>query len=410
MNKNKFFKIARDVFTILNIIMYFAKGFLSIPLFAFLIVGNILFLYLGNKEQFQSLFFSNKLLILVLFSVSIFIKAMYFLFHYGDMTIYSLVDQFRIGFAVLITLYYFDLKDAHYFKYLIYLSIFILLVLSVYTLYALGKYPTLLRLLATGNSFPENVQNINAKLLLNYDTIYGLVFICLYWIYTIRKSKDLFITIPLILLFSYTIYKAAFSIAILIYAFGIFCMLLYKKKYKLFLSFIVLFFIIRVPIAKLFYNVAKSINPWIGVRLIQIADLLSGKIDVNSELLERLTRIKISFQAFCRSPIIGMGGYYTTQNMTMRYIGGHSTLLDSFARYGLVFSSFYFSFFLFFFNYMKKEKVSPLITLSIPLFVLSIFNTMNFPCLLVFPLCIIPLLHRFCYNFFDRKQGDFLHE
>lgn len=406
MWKNKIIVFLRDFITIINISLYVLKGFLNIPLFMILIVSNILLLFFANKKQFINLFSGRKLLLLLQICLIMFFVFLAFALGYGDITIYRFVEHFRIYFLIFITIYYIDCNDSNYFKFLSFIPLIVLVGLSIYTIHMLKLYPTISRLMATGNDMSTKYPGVNTKFILSYDLIYGMVFLCLYYIYSIRKSKYMLLNIPLLILFTYTIYKASFTIALIIYAFGILCILIYKKHLYIFLFIIVVMILARKPIANIIYSFYDKIAPWIGVRLKQLADLISGNLNQNDEIYDRLTRIILSFDTSLKNPIIGVGAFYESKNMAINNIGGHSSLADLFARYGFPFGILIISLYGNLIKVLNSSNMRIVSCLFIPLVALSILNPVYYSSLMAFILFIIPIIHKNTFLIIKEKDAQ----
>ena len=68
-----------------------------------------------------------------------------------------------------------------------------------------------------------------------------------------------------------------------------------------------------------------------SVRFKEIADALEGNVSANTDIGARGSLYQVSINAFLSNPIFGAGD----KNLYVDY-GNHSTILDAFAKYGLL--------------------------------------------------------------------------
>ena len=404
--------LIRDIFSCINICLYIVTGILNIPIFAALILIN-LFLLLIDKDKIKKIVSINYLVIIIPLVLFIILRAVAYLTSFGDLTINYVVDQFRTVFAIFLCLYYLpsnqkEKEETN--KWLIYIPIFAIIVVCVRTTITLIFYPNISRYMATGKS--DNV-GINTFLVASYDLIYGFVFFDLALIYSLIKFKQ-FQLYKKILLISFlcvvtvTIFLASFSLAIFILLLGVFLLLFYSGKRKVFYSILIVALVLFYPlgIGIIYLGHYLIPNVWLSERIIQLGQLMTFTLQGDSELSDRFSKILESIKTFINNPVFGVGGYYTTTNMALYEIGGHSTLSDDLARYGLfvgLISSFGFLNFVIFIN--KKAKIRMHFLFSILLVLLGIINPIHYCTLLIYPFCIVPLM----VSFFELEKNKILY-
>jgi O-antigen ligase len=219
-----------------------------------------------------------------------------------------------------------------------------IVITNLITLYALHETPNLSRLLSTGVDIKFNTIGIAS-----YFYMYGIIYFILAFLGIVFYGKKMggkkhitkiSILLSMLMLCLYTIYKAEFTISILLLCLGIIIILLKIDNFKkLFLTQVALLIIILIcakPVSNLFYKMAdKTDSPNYKMRYSEIAHFIgTGDINETIDLKARLNLYLISANTFFHNPMFGVGFNKITGEI--KSIGNHSTLLDELARYGIV--------------------------------------------------------------------------
>ena len=223
-----------------------------------------------------------------------------------------------------------------------------LVVSSIYSIKRLIEDPTLSRLLSTG-SYHQTSDAANARGVVSFGVVYGLVLLLLVLFYLIaQRKKNTLMYIGLFGVFTAVLLSAQFTIAIILLVMGMFLTLVvsnYDVKYgkiSLFVIAIVgILGIIMLPTILEVVIDSELLGYEINTRIQEILDLLHGENLRGSDLSSRLSQYSLSISAFWLS--FGMGKIV----FDSLDVGGHSQFLDSFGNYGLIFVVFIFALCLF---------------------------------------------------------------
>ena len=207
----------------------------------------------------------------------------------------------------------------------------------VYSIYRLIEDPNLSRLLSTG-SYHETYEAIEARGVVSFGVVYGLVLILLVLFFLIlQKKKHRISNILLFSLFTVTLFFAQFMIAILLVGIGIIWILIInndnKKNKTRFFFFIIagVICIFILPVLLVIIVENNILGYEINARLEEILGLFRGESLEGTDLLARFSQYFMSLSAFISS--YGMGKIA----MNSVEVGGHSQWLDGFGNYGIIF-------------------------------------------------------------------------
>lgn len=206
-----------------------------------------------------------------------------------------------------------------------------------YSIYRLIDDPNLSRLLSTG-SYHETNMAINARGVVSFGVVYGLVLILpVLFFLTIRKEKNRLLNIFLFSLFTTVLFFAQFSIAILLVGIGIIWILvinnLNKRKNKTRFFFYIVGIICIFSLPFLFEVIVDSnvLGYEINARLQEVLMVFKRENLDGTDLLARFSQYFMSLSAFISS--FGMGKII----INSVDVGFHSQWFDGFGNYGLIF-------------------------------------------------------------------------
>lgn len=270
------------------------------------------------------------------------IMLIYVRFNYGDITLSRIVGPAFIFLFSYMGYYY----SNEYKESSIKILIFFITIFSSYTAFttlsALIDDPSVSRLMTSSSTSPEILARLNDLNVAGYDFIYGIVILLpILFKYTssIKQSKvfktlGYSILILLLILIGFSNFTTAYLLTIT-------AIILNQTNTDSPKSKILLIFI---PISLLLIDFLKDIIIWIllllrdlspGLRtkanLLGIIGIISGTNSLQ-EVTTRGTLLTNSFNSFKKNPFLGIGGYYTDNNI----IGMHSQIVDDLARYGLI--------------------------------------------------------------------------
>lgn len=270
------------------------------------------------------------------------------------------------------------------------------------TSYGCTLYPSAARAMANG-SFAENetelVSIYRSMNIGSFQYVYTLVLLiplvlCLsnkYW------KKVCYFIIALLL---FTIYKTEYTTALLLSVcsilFLIFPVAKNVKTAKKWLIPILLVALVSLPLIGEIMNFIASIigSEQMSQRFLELSMSLNGQqLDEDSDFGTRLFLWKMSFITFFKNFFTGV--YFTTDIYdTHRYVGGHSFILDTMARFGIIGFIFIVWMFkrlykIYILPYNRRPEYIYILTVFILNIVQCIINTVSIEFVFVF---LIPLL------------------
>ena len=220
-------------------------------------------------------------------------------------------------------------------RLIVFICIFDAIISCLYSVYRLNEDPTLSRLLSTG-SYHETSAASQAKGVISFGVVYGLVLICVVLLFLIVHNKNKRgLNLCLFSVFAITLALAQFTLAILfLVIFGGWILYMNKKRTKIKLFYLALFsiaFLFILPVVCEWIASRNLFGYEVSVRLIEIANFLRGGNMEESDLLVRLIQYGMSLSALIST--YGMGKII----MNSVEVGSHSQWLDGLGNYGLIF-------------------------------------------------------------------------
>ena len=318
----------------------------------------------------------NKVNILLYFQISMYIFIIYSIYCYYSST------GLKLSRNRIVLLLIFDFTFV-----------------GINTLLKLKSNPMLSRLLATSREIVTNLGLNNLKAVGSYAYVYSIVMILLYIsfdIFYLNERKNITLKYISFVLLIILLFRTSFSIAILLFFlfFGVIVLLKYIQKNPVLfiLLFIFLIFLYFLNIYSIFFRYFANtsfLSETIRVRLLELSDFLSGDFSHSTDLGSRFYYYSKSIESFSNN-IFGTSG-----NFGVYSAGGHSSMLDMFALFGINSLMFLFSILMIARDIVLKTSVkykSLSIIILIYLFLLSIINTMLFSTIFITSIIFIPFL------------------
>lgn len=338
------------IWFLLPIVRFYFSGGITNLIMAFILFfwAIIMFLLFKGKKIIY-----HKCLIFVL------INILFYLFNFILRLNGNIGEFIKMGvmyfFPLFIFFAYYILKDRKALKYLFYLSIICIVITLIPTLIELIKDPTSLRWMAYYSSMNLDTQLIKRKFNIgDFSFIYGLIFLIpILYFMIFKKKKYKIIYLLLLVLVVITVFKASFSIAIILSLISlIVCIVNFyfnNKKINLIISYLI---IVLISLVFLFPNILYYVsglinNSFVSERINEIASFILNFNNLSGDLGSRMELYAISYNTFIKHFFTGIGGYYYALNIP---IGYHSQILDDMARYGI----FYFINTILFIVYYRK--------------------------------------------------------
>lgn len=281
------------------------------------------------------------------------VKGRWFvLFNVVFLSVYKLIENYNQNFFSFITnniqifvMLLFSLIGVCFlnnklcqkkYEKIFYISLLVYPVWMLLTLLAYGYNPYISRMLS-GNGMAKSYDYFSRGIG-GYGLVYSVVFLIPLLIFALKKSSSLSVAKKLLLLMNLLlgillVFHAGFSIALLAMFLGIFLIVTVKKKSltNLFvlifiLSFMALcWFVFQNQIVTCLTNLFQNTLYKNKVQSILVF-LTTGEIA--GSLHNRVVLYQTSWQLFLQNPLFGCNNELAT--------GGHSTILDTFAAYGLL--------------------------------------------------------------------------
>lgn len=328
-----------NIFHSIQIISILILTYISIVPFSsnkyIYLFSMIMFLYSTFKIEKKNLtkFIIKYKVLMILFGIWILNYLLNYIIGRADLLMIHMFTYIRIISIVFVGLYIINSKNNFFKKTIIIFSSFIIFFVNIHSTIANLNYYSLSRILSTGIQL-----NINSYGIANYTYIYGLLFLIILLIINTFK-KNFKINLEFVLLLSsivlLIIAEFMFSFILLILS-----LLLYYfkintiKKMAILIGCLILsIFVFSKPLSYGFAIASENIDNYnIKIRLSDISKMLNGDIENTVDLKLRIDVYKKSLNTFLKKPLIGVG-YSTDDN---EQIGGHSTLLDECAKFGIV--------------------------------------------------------------------------
>lgn len=264
------------------------------------------------------------------------------------MLIYSLFEHMKFSLSYFVYIMigfivpYYILTDKKWcVRYISIIGIGYCIIICIMSNIAYRAYPSISRVLSYGSEDMIRAQgglSYRTPFIAGYRNIYLLIFLVLTIIGVLKFVKKKLVCLILLLtglLFVCTIVKAQFTIALILLTIGIIGFVAYNQKNmnkKAVSCMIVIFIglIFFVFLQQILSFIADIIGGNISIHLHDLMGTLNGNMGVLTS--DRMTVYMISLKSIISHPLIGVG---TLDEMYIS-VGFHSSILDSFARFGLI--------------------------------------------------------------------------
>ncbi len=325
------------------IVSHYVNTYLTMVLLGGLFV--LFFVMRGNRTIYVSLDSISLVPAYVIFLVD-FCYTKNFDVMYSAWSFFLFILPIFIGRMIV------DCKYKTEGKILVYTIMIVYFVTAVTTFRGLSIFPDASRLLATGGDYHKTFSPYNIG---GYQFVYSLVLLHPLMVGVLRKKGKLFfaiiyslVTLLCVIRSAYTIALLLFMISLISYSFPINNRKKFEKKWLILICLIILFLLIfSVDIL----NALASwdvLNEDVAQKIADVSNILQGK-DVDGVGAEsRQRRYIMSFDAIKENFLIGSRlGDYTKE-------GGHSFILDTIAKWGVIGFIFVSIFFVDFLKWYKK--------------------------------------------------------
>lgn len=343
---------------------------------------------------------------------------MYFVFYFAGYMqgagIERMFNYLRLGSILLFFNYYLHINNLRTVRRLTVFSLICIVFVAISTLRGLALDPMAARLLATG--MEDLMLGLTGMMIGSYGFIYGLVFVVVAIVGLIRTSplkKQTIVLSAIAALAIYTIFSAAFTIALLILTIALVLLLLNIKKISWTLVVASISFMVIQIMSPIFYGVLFYLGdivefPVLSERIHSLAYLVKhGNFEGSENMTARWEFLLLSAGTFLNNPILGVGGFYGFG--TSQLIGGHAGFLDELAKYGIIGTGFLFvalySNARFIYRRLKNSKQKIVYHCSMSaFFILGVINTFLFVPLLFMAYFVVPgIILSFYKSDFDGK-------
>ena len=241
--------------------------------------------------------------------------------------------------------YYIVNNDIRAAKVISVFCIVYFLIMAVVTLKAYSVVPGLSRILANGDKavvIERGGGDFITPFVAGYGAIYGFAELAIVMLFSVFKNvNNRFLKTILLggaVFLIYVVVKAEYLVAVILILMGLVFLLISKmtsppKKMVLTCVFLFAMLIFLLCGQYIFLWLADTINiSNFSIRLREIAMLFGGNgYASGTDAGERLSLYGISISNFLEAPIFGKG-----TGVLFQTFGNHSTILDAFAKYGLV--------------------------------------------------------------------------
>lgn len=230
--------------------------------------------------------------------------------------------------------------------------ILVYLITAVTTITGLSAFPNASRLLATGGEYYKTFYPYNIG---GYGFIYSLVLLHPLIVGVLRKKTNIFFAIIFSCVAGFCIIKSAYTIALLLFVISLVAYLLpVSNEKKLNSGRLVLFVIIIIILMALTVPILNALSEWevideqVSQKIKDVVNVLTGNEVEGIGAESRQKRYEMSFGAIAQNPILGLRIGKAVKT------GGHSFILDTIAKWGIVGMSFMTIFFMQFLQFYKK--------------------------------------------------------
>jgi hypothetical protein len=352
--------------------------------------------YTFSTHLFLQTYLNSKYLFFLIFSV--FFITPQIIIGIGLLSIIKGYSAIIIVLAPIFIADYYKRKFGDsFFSFITKIIIGIFLYLSIRTLILLASTPKAARYLTYGSS----ADNYESMTIFNgvgggYDLAYALCIILPVLFFQMGKKVSniqlekvmLFI---LSIIFLLTVIRSDFGMAFLFIIIGFICIFfsyLSRRstlKFTIGLAFVMMLLItLKQPLGNMLLLISENINSSvIGIRLNLIGNFLNGNISLE-DVSTRISRNALSLDTFLNYPLLGASviANYDIEILRHSYIGNHSDILDTLAKYGLLaglpFILFYYYSIKQIISMAKNPEDKIILIISSGIFVLmALFNYVN---------------------------------
>ena len=383
-----------DLIVITSIISDLSKNIVAISL----IILWFIFAIMENRDKITKFLFKPKKVNIYIF-LWIIVSLILYAFKNKFMTDYEIKNIIRISINMLLLSYYIFFEDKIKQKHILKVTLFTIIIYCINTIRALIQYPNLSRILTTAN--PEKYSGFaNIKFIGGYELAYSIMLLGISIFGIVYSSKTEFnekvLNILILLVIVITLIYQQFTMSILLFAIGaIFNILkIHSIKSSIIRGGILLIFvsvITNVILNALIYLSENIEQEEVSLRLIEIKNFIeNGNLDDSNDMESRIERDFNSLNTFIKDPV-------GIENAENKVIGGHSEILDEYAKYGFCVATITLLPFVQIYKEIYKrlrEKVTKQIWFVVGVIYLlfSIFNTSMFICTTMIMFFIIPVL------------------
>lgn len=378
---------------------FFTYVFIDFPFYFFqLLFFAWFFVAILNEKKFFAKLIASEILPVYFLLLILF---------YGLMHTYVFLDVTRSACIILIEIvaistYYFNKRRSGFLRYICFLLLVDDFFIILRTLYYLRSDPYLSRMLhfkidaLSKRVFTSGV-TIKSAALIDYPIAYALIFVAIYLFYLWRIKKNSFYLVLSLLMIFVEIKVGLFIAVILtVVSYMVYCMLDSKRRVALIIGTIILFILSFSLLPDILEFIAARASAIYAAKLLEIRDFLLdfsvgafGEGDLNTRLQLYLNSVK----SFFKYPFFGV--LFTGKELSNDILGGHSTILDFAAGFGLLIVPFYF-FWIKKFNSIKyvrdDAKRNVLFTAYIVYFLMGLVNTSFSGRILMYVLFVLPAL------------------
>ncbi len=341
--------------------------------------------FLTNRKVMQNLIFNKGILLLLVYALICFLYAAF---------VRNMIFGLKYAFSIIISespfmLYLFyekKKKTSDFTKLLPWIEFTIVLLLCKNILGLIATDPNAARKMAAATNVYQNYLTGGG-----YQIAYALCLLVPFLFVSFKRFKQKIAVIIFIAVFTYTLIKCSYTIAILLAVFELLLLLLFRNK-KIsrskriaticFICAIVMLYVLRNPIGDLFVNRISPLfsEPFVKRRMAEFGQFLKGEAGITNGAASRIEYYGYSIRTFINSPIIGIS--YLTKFMSdleadlngIRYLSLHSTIFDGFARIGFLFVLYVIYYWKALCYIAKKLRTNYIMIVGTILFMIKVLN------------------------------------
>lgn len=371
----------------------------------------IVFALLANSKAFLTTFLSIESLVMFSWPIT---NMILFMLDWSNFSLY----QFTIPLFLLSFSYYARSKSYKPIKFFVVIGYIYLAIIFIYSIIILQANREIARILASSD---KNITSQYAGVFVaNFSSITNAVTTALLCLFGLKMYKsdmnrakrilyELMFVISGILL-----WEAQYSIAIINF---LLCSIIilwldikkHKTNYVKSILGIILFLFMVFYAGSILIFISENIEyGYVSRRLESIGQILSsGEIATGTDMEERLNLYFISIDTFFSNFFFGVGG---NEYMANGIVGGHSSIIDNYAYYGVIFGT---QFVIYLITIIKNNKrylygsCSKIYSLLGGLYVYNcIINTCYTEEILFFTSFIIPAVLYTMQNKYSENEGS----